>query len=505
MGVVDLSDISSRTHDTAGFNGEKSSVSHVDSGQMNDKPYTFSVSQALGLAKRTLESIGSIWVEGELSACTSSPRYAAVYFDLKDEQGCNVNCLIWKSDYQSSGVHFELGLKVRIFGFFSAYPEKGRLQFHASKVIAQGEGALRQQVARLAASLNSQGLFGRTPGFSLSRLPEKIGLVTSPSGAAVKDVLRTLKNRYPLARVYFAGATVEGPNAVSSIKKALNCVSQAGVEVILLVRGGGSYEDSMPFNDEGLCRQIHASPIPIVTGIGHEPDQTIADFVTYSGFNRSTPTAAAQFVTPLSASDINEGLSKTKNRIDGIITQKYSNLAREWNSLASRKVLSSPYNMLFASKQNLDHLNSRLEGALPDRLRNQTVSLDGLKDRLNARASSLVSGNAHIVENSDLRLHSALRRSCEKYTSVLDNAEIRFKLCVNNFGKYEKSLIAHSASRLHDLSPLTVLARGFSLAKDSDGELIKSTKEVAPGDAVSIQVADGVIDANVVRVSIINN
>ena len=472
---------------------------------MNDKPYIFSVSQAVGLAKSTLESIGSLWIEGELSSCTSSPSYAAVYFDLKDEQGCVVSCLIWKSDYQNAGVQFEKGLKVRIYGIFSVYPEKGRMQFHASNVIAQGEGVLRQQVARLAALLNSQGLCYRTPGFSLPRMPEKIGLVTSPSGAAVKDVLKTLEIRCPMAHVYFAGATVEGPNAVSSIRNALNCVSQAGVEVILLVRGGGSYEDLMPFNDESLCRQIHASAIPIVTGIGHEPDQTIADFVTYIGFNRATPTAAAQFVTPLSASDIGEELSKTKNRIDNIIMQRYSNMAREWNNLASRKVLSSPYNMLFASRQNLDHLNCRLEGALPDRLHNQMVSLARLKDGLHAHASSMVSKNTHIVENSGLRLHTALGRSCEKRISVFNNAEMRFKLCANNFGKNEKSLIANSASRLQDLSPLTVLARGFSLAKNSDGNLIKSTKEVAPGDAVSIQVTDGMIETNVVRVSVVNN
>lgn len=489
------------THDTPAHFGFDTNIDLASPAQSGNMPQAFSVSQALGLAKNTLESIGSIWVEGEVSECSPFTSYSAVYFDLKDDQGSNVSCIIWKSVYENSGVQLERGLKVRIFGFFSAYPQKGRLQFHATEIIPQGEGALRQQVAKLAALLNSQGLFGRTPDFSLSRMPEKIGLVTSPSGAAVQDVRRTLENRYPLAQIYFAGATVEGANAVSSIRQALNCVSQADVEVILLVRGGGSYEDLMPFNDEGLCRQIHASRIPIVTGIGHEPDQTIADLVTYSGFNRATPTAAAQFVTPLSAYDINEGLAKSKNRIDSMCMQRFSNLKREWDSLASRKVLASPYNMLSSSRQNLDHLNSRLEGALPDRLHNQSVCLVGLKDRLHAHASHAISGNFHIVENTGHRLNSAIRRSSQVCTSSFENAQLRFKLCANNFGKAEKSLIANSASRLHDLSPLTVLARGFSLAKNAEGKLIKSARNVAEGDAMSIQLTDGVIDAKVLRIN----
>ena len=254
-----------------------------------------SVSAAMGLAKNALEEV-VVRLVGEVSEVNDKPGYKAVYFTVKDEKA-SLPCMMWMNRYQASGVALSVGALVELTGRFSLYAAKGRMNFDVFSVSLAGEGQLRLQVANLARELEAMGLMDPARKRPLPAYPETIGLVTSPRGAAVHDVLRTLRRRYPLARILFAGVPVEGPGAADGLVDGLAKVVFAGAEVVLLVRGGGSFEDLMPFNDRRLARTIAACPVPVVTGIGHEPDTSIADMV--ADVRASTPTAAAEAVAPV--------------------------------------------------------------------------------------------------------------------------------------------------------------------------------------------------------------
>ncbi len=252
-----------------------------------------SVSAAMGLAKNALETV-VVRLVGEVSEVNDKPGYKAVYFTVKDEKA-SLPCMMWMSRYQASGVSLCVGALVELTGRFSLYAAKGRMNFDVFSVTLAGEGQLRLQVANLARELEAMGLMDPARKRPLPVYPETIGVVTSPRGAAVHDVLRTLRRRYPLARILFAGVPV-GAGAPAALIEGMQRVVMDGAEVVLLVRGGGSFEDLMPFNDRRLARTIAACPVPVVTGIGHEPDTSIADMV--ADVRASTPTAAAEAVAP---------------------------------------------------------------------------------------------------------------------------------------------------------------------------------------------------------------
>ena len=259
-----------------------------------DENAPLSVTAACALAKETLESF-VVTILGEVSEVSDKAGYKAVYFTIKDEKA-SLSCLMWNNRYATSGVKLERGMLVQVTGRFTLYAAKGRMNFDVFSLSLAGQGDLRMRVAALARKLEAEGLMDPRRKRPIPQLPATIGVVTSPRGKAIHDVLRTLRRRYPLARVLVAGVAVEGATAAAGIIEGLYACASAGAEVVCLVRGGGSFEDLMPFNDEELARAIAASPVVIVTGIGHEPDTTIADMVADQ--RASTPTAAAEAVSP---------------------------------------------------------------------------------------------------------------------------------------------------------------------------------------------------------------
>lgn len=270
-----------------------------------------SVTEVTNIANSILKN-HTFHVMGEVSELSDKPGYKAVYFTVKDE-GAVMTCLMWKNRYQASGVKLFIGAKVELTGKFNIFARSGKLDFNVYGIKLAGEGALRQQVAQLAEKLKAEGLMDTSRKRPIPRIPLTVGIVTSPNGAVVHDALRTFRRRFPLARMVVAGVPVEGPTAARDMTDALQLVCDAGVEVILLLRGGGSFESFMPFNDEGLARAIVACPVPVVTGIGHEPDTTIADMV--SDYRASTPTQAALAVSPDSA-ELNSLVDMLLSRMD---------------------------------------------------------------------------------------------------------------------------------------------------------------------------------------------
>lgn len=436
-----------------------------------DQAEPLSVSQALGIAKRALESV-TLSIVGEVSDVSDNPRYKAVYFTLADE-GAALPCLMWRSSFDTLGVQLKSGMQIEVRGRFSVYSAKGRMQFDVRRLTLAGEGQLRAQVAALAAKLRAQGLMEPSQKLALPILPQTIAVVTSPSGKAIHDVLRTLKRRFALARVLFFGVTVEGKGAVPALMQALAAAQDSSAELILLVRGGGSYEDLMPFNDEGLAHAIAASSKPVITGIGHEPDTSIADMV--ASLRASTPTAAAEAAVP-STEELLSFLKAKKALLNRGLTRMLERQRHEVYTLERVGVLGQGANLTQERALNLEQTAQRLDRAIPLGFETAKVSLE-----TNARALSL-------AKDTLLRHYRAALTQTENTMMVLGKGMVTV----------HEAFLGAAAASLESLSPLSVIARGYALVYDQDGYILRSASEVEKNDEIKVQLAEGSITATIV-------
>ena len=411
-----------------------------------------SVTEAMTGAKQALETV-RVRVIGEVSEFNDKPGYKAAYFTVSD-RGSAMPCLMWRDQYEASGVTLRCGMLVEITGHFSAYVPKGRMQFQVRALALAGEGDLRLQVAALAAKLEAEGLMRPERKRALPRYPARIAVVTSPRGKAIHDVLRTLRRRYPLAELLVAGIAVEGEAAPAAIVEGLRAASECGADVILLVRGGGSYEDLMPFNAEMVARAVSACPVPVVTGIGHEPDTSIADMV--SDLRASTPTAAAEAVAP-DTLELTAVLNRERRALARALQSRVQQATHRVTRLAERSVFSDPHTVLGPAAQAIDSAGMRLSRALPERIARDTQRVGFARERL-------------------LGVGSRLTQRTE-------------------------ASVGMAAARLHDLSPLAILGRGYSATFGDNDAVIKSVAQVNVGDSVRVRVSDGTLGATVVTIS----
>lgn len=411
-----------------------------------------SVTEAMNSARLALESI-RVRVVGEVSEFNDKPGYKAAYFTICDS-GAAMSCLMWRDVYEASGINLRCGMQVEVTGSFSAYVPKGRMQFVVRKLDTAGEGRLRMQVAEIARRLEAEGLMRADRKRPIPRFPEKIGVVTSPRGKAVYDVLRTLKRRYPLAEVLFAGVAVEGDGAAAGIVDGLRMVAAERPDVVLLVRGGGSYEDLMPFNDETLARAVATCTVPVVTGIGHEPDTSIADMV--SDLRASTPTGAAEAATP-SSTDLQSVLFARRRALGRALLHQTQTAAHRVARVAARPAFADPHKLFAPVSQALDLAYMRLSRAIPDRMRRDEARVESLRQRM------LLAGPTLLIRRSEaMRLNAA---------------------------------------RLDDLSPLKILGRGYAVAfKEDKRTVVRSISQVTMKDSIQVKVADGFIGCTVEEV-----
>jgi exodeoxyribonuclease VII large subunit len=348
-----------------------------------EPPRSFSVIEVNTYLRALLEEdpvLQDIWVQGEVSNL-SQPKSGHIYFTLKDSQAA-IRCVMWRSQAARLVTLPQDGMAVDVHGSISVYEASGQYQLYADQIRPAGEGLLYQEFTRLKNKLEAEGLFDAAYKKPIPAMPAVIGVVTSPTGAAIQDILNTLQRRYPLARVVLAPAAVQGDAAAGEIAASIQALNQQiQPDVILVGRGGGSIEDLWAFNEEIVARAIFASTAPVISAVGHETDFTISDFV--ADMRAPTPTAAAELAVP------------DKNELGGILLERAETLQRTTKDLlndrqwlldqsANRLQRVSPTARLAAGRQSLDELFRRGERALLHHIRLQRTRLAGLSQQINA-------------------------------------------------------------------------------------------------------------------------
>lgn len=480
----------------------------------NSERPALSVSAAMALAKGALEGV-TVRLVGEVSELSNKPGYKAVYFTVKDKSA-SLPCMMWNNRYRAAGVQMRVGQLVELTGRFTLYAAKGRMNFDVFSVALAGEGNLRLQVANLARKLSAEGLMDSARKLPIPVFPLTIGLVTSPRGDAVHDVLRTLRRRFPVARVLLAGVAVEGPQAPAGIVEGMRAVVHAGAEVVLVVRGGGSYEDLMPFNDEFLARMIVKCPVPVVTGIGHEPDTSIADMV--ADLRASTPTAAAEKVSPARES-LDALFAARAGSLSACAQRSIEHAAARLGRAAAHPVFRDPNALLAAPAMGLDvaadrlsralpasldkdrlqvaRMQERLATALPNAVNEDAVTLGHLKDRFARVLPVGVASAAQLVERDRERLVRALPAATRALSSDLAHARQRLVGVGGSLTQPHRQQFGVAAAQLDALSPLAVLGRGYAIARNEEGAVVKHVAAAPVGSRVGISVSDGVLACRV--------
>lgn len=411
-----------------------------------DKVYT--VSQITQLVKLTLEdAFPRLWVEGEVSNFHRHPS-GHVYFTLKDDKS-QLRAVLFRSD--ASLIKFELkdGLQILCRGRLNVYEPRGEYQLVADKAEPKGKGALQLAFEQLKDKLKAEGLFDPKFKKKLPLLPKTIGLVTSPSGAAVHDILRTLDRRFAPLRILLYPVKVQGAGAAEEIVEAIDYFgARKNVDVLIVGRGGGSIEDLWAFNEEKVARAIFRCPLPVISAVGHEVDFTIADFV--ADVRAATPTAAAELVI-----DTEESFRERIDELERRVVQTLRLLIRERRNLVDRlthhRIFQNFRILLLNLEQRLDELDMRARNVLRDDL-------------------NRFSGWMSRVALAEEKMQNSLRRRIQ-----------------DGRGEWRRL-----AAKLDALSPLNVLRQGYTLCwKDGGARLVRDIAEVEPGQDMSVSFYKG--------------
>jgi exodeoxyribonuclease VII large subunit len=428
----------------------------------------FTVSRLNREARALLESgLGLIWLEGEISNL-AKPASGHLYFSLKDEKA-QIRCALFRGKQQGLSFRPEDGMQVVARARVSLYEPRGDFQLIVESLEPAGEGELRRRFELLKKQLHTEGLFQTDRKAALPSLPTRIGIISSPSGAVIHDIITTLARRFPAIPLLLYPVAVQGKGAAEEIAAMIALASgRAECDAIILARGGGSLEDLWAFNEEVVARAIYASRIPIVSAVGHETDFTIADMVADA--RAPTPTAAAEMLSP-DQTEVSSLLQFRWQRLHGEII-KVLNGARQaidWSSMR----LTHPRDRINRVREKLDYLSQR-QGLLV------TARIQLIKTRLQSAGG-----------------YMRLSRTPEKIRQLrLDALNLGQKLCdgVSRRLQRESQLLQGYAGRLHTLSPLATLDRGYSILTQTDGMVISSTKGINPGDKVHARLAHGELD-----------
>jgi len=343
-----------------------------------------------------------VTVTGEISNL-SRPASGHVYFTLKDANS-SLKCVMWKTGAARLRMVLQDGMAVEVHGRLGIYEVSGQYQLYVDQIKPVGEGALYQEFIRLKAMLEAEGLFDPARKRPIPSLPKCIGIVTSATGAALRDMLNTLRRRLPLAEVILAPSPVQGSEAPPALVNSLESLNRLNPDVILIARGGGSIEDLWAFNDERVVRAVAASQAPVICGVGHETDFTLCDFA--ADLRAPTPTAAAELATQTTLDDLRDDLSAQEAHLASLTLGLLADQQAWISSLAARLRYVSPERQIQSAAQRVDDLSRRALSALTHRIQLQASRVEGMSSRLQALnpASILSRGYAIVTRQADGRV-----------------------------------------------------------------------------------------------------
>ncbi len=389
------------------------------------------VGQLNGQIRDTLQSaFGSIWVAGEITDL-SRPNSGHIYFSLKDSTG-SLKAVAWRTTANRLSFEPEDGMQVLCSGSVDVYPPRGTYQLIVRQMQLQGEGALQAALRKLRDKLEAEGLFDPQNKRPLPSYPRRIAVVTSPSGAALRDYLEVIRRRWSAVEVVVVPTRVQGQDVGEEIEAAIRRAGKIPkLDAILVTRGGGSLEDLWGFNAEAVVRAIHEATVPVVSAIGHEIDVTLSDLV--ADVRALTPTEAGELMVP-DGSEIARRLEVTKSHIHRLLTTRFSNARERLQQFENCRVLRDPFLAIRERERPIDEFSERLQKAMQQQLSNSKVQL------------------------------------------------------------------ANLAQRLESLSPLQVLARGYSLTQTEEGAVVRSVDQLATDESVNIRIQDGSIAAKIVEI-----
>lgn len=410
----------------------------------------YTVAEVNRRARMALESgLGELWVEGELSRITLHDS-GHWYFTLKDAQAA-VSCAMFRNENQRVAFKPKDGLKVQILARPSVYEASGRYQLIASEMEECGKGSLQEQFEKLKAKLAAEGLFDESRKKPLPILPRKIGVVTSPTGAAIRDILTVLTRRFSNLEVLVIPTRVQGAGAEQGIVKAIDYLNERDdIDVMIVGRGGGSMEDLWNFNEEDVARAIARSRIPVISAVGHEIDFTIADFV--ADVRAPTPSAAAELAVR-EKSSFEDELTMYERRLRQSLRNKMQDFRLRLGHAAQSYVFREPENLLLRYRQQIQGLEKQMGGRLRFGLQEAQQRIDEL---------------------------GVLMRH-------------RMERCV----EMDRQLLTRWESQLRMLNPLAVLGRGYSLTLKPDGQIVRTSKQVRLNEKIITRLAEGKIVSNI--------
>ena len=417
---------------------------------MNDK--YISVSQLTRYIKYKIDNdvnLNEVFLKGEISNFKAHSR-GHYYFTLKDE-GSRINAVMFASSTKKIKFMPTDGMKVLVTGKISVFEANGGYQIYVNDMLEDGVGNLYIAYEQLKKKLEEEGLFDPLKKKSIPKIPKRIGVVTAPTGAAIKDIISTIKRRWPIAEVLLFPSLVQGEEAAADIVKQIRKSEEFKLDTLIVGRGGGSIEDLWPFNEEIVARAIYECNTPVISAVGHEVDFTIADFV--ADLRAPTPTGAAEMAVP-QIGDVINYLGQLNIRLNTVINNQIGNYRQRLNDITSRSVFTNPIMIYQAKELMFDNL--------VERLKYSTINLVNLKEKqLNVVKSSYILRSPYQL----------LDKKSNKYLQII--------------------------SKLETLSPLLTLQRGYSISR-CNGNVISSVKNVKKKDIIDIEFNDGTIKTEVI-------
>lgn len=413
-----------------------------------------------------------LWIKGEISNFTYHSR-GHMYFTLKDENA-RIQAVMFAGYNRYLAFRPENGMKVLVRGEISVYEPSGNYQIYVKEMQPEGIGNLYLAYEQLKKRLEAEGLFSPKHKQPIPSFPRYIGVVTSPTGAAIRDIVTTIRRRYPLGTVILFPSLVQGEHAADSIVRSIEKANELGyIDVLIVGRGGGSIEELWAFNEEKVARAIFASRVPIISAVGHETDFTIADFV--ADLRAPTPTGAAELAVPHVA-ELIERMTQRKVRLIRAMKEKMAAESERLSRLQKSYAFRYPKKLYEQKEQQLDTLLERLKRQTERLFERKRERFEQLHLKLKAhhpaeQLAKMAEKQQALTKSLEKEMQSLLKQKQWQFTSLL--------------------------SQLHALSPLKIMERGYSLVYNEKDELVKSVRQVQPGDTIQVRLQDGHLDCHV--------